>query len=204
MDFDGTLYSNSLYMKNYYDFAIEALKDFFGYSRNEAKEILLDNKIYYRETSKNGSVTQLMLRLGVSLQEWNTYRNKYFHIKIEKDKIVDKKILYEITKSYPVFLLTNNTLCEVSVLLSQMDVSKNIFQKIITADSEEYKGDKLEGIKIISKNNGIPLKNILSVGDKYMVDIEPFVKIGGNGFLVKNPGEISALWEKLKEIKNCE
>jgi len=40
---------------------------------------------------------------------------------------------------------------------------KKIFKKIITADSWEYKGDKLEVIKLISKISGIALKNILSV-----------------------------------------
>ena len=47
-----------------------------------------------------------------------------------------------------------------SALLSQMNISKKIFKKIITADSGEYKGDKLEGIKLISKISGIALKNI--------------------------------------------
>ena len=81
---------------------------------------------------------------------------------------------------------------------------KKIFKKIITADSGEYKGDKLEGIKLISKISGIALKNILYVGDKYWVDIEPFIKIGGNGFLVKNPEDIKDLWERLKGMKQYE
>ena len=85
-----------------------------------------------------------------------------------------------------------------------MNISKKIFKKIITADSGEYKGDKLEGIKLISKISGIALKNILSVGDKYWVDIEPFIKIGGNGFLVKNPEDIKDLWERLKGMKQYE
>ena len=149
-------------------------------------------------------MTQLVLSLGMGLQAWNNYRDTNFHIKIEEEKIVDKKVLYDITRSFPVFLLTNNTLSEVSALLSQMNISKKIFKKIITADSGEYKGDKLEGIKLISKISGIALKNILSVGDKYWVDIEPFIKIGGNGFLVKNPEDIKDLWERLKGMKQYE
>lgn len=204
MDFDGTLYSNSLYMENYYYFALNVLKDYFGYSENKAKKILLNNKVYPRATSENGSVTQLVLHLGMSLQEWNNYRNRNFHIEISKEKIVEKKVLDDMTRIFPVFLLTNNTLCEVRTLLSQMDISKDIFKKIITADSEEYKGDKLEGIKLISEISGVALKNILSVGDKYSVDIEPFIKIGGNGFLVETPEDIQCLWRKLKEMMKCE
>ena len=204
MDLDGTLYSSSSYMEHYYDFAVKALEDCFGYSENEAKKTLLDNNVYPKATSENGSVTQLVLSLGMGLQAWTNYRDTNFHIKIEEEKIVDKKVLYDITRSFPVFLLTNNTLSEVSALLSQMNISKKIFKKIITADSGEYKGDKLEGIKLISKISGIALKNILSVGDKYWVDIEPFIKIGGNGFLVKNPEDIKDLWERLKGMKQYE
>lgn len=203
MDFDGTLYSNTLYMEKYYDFAVMALKDYYGFSREEAQKILFANNIYPKATSTNGSITQLMLKMGMSLEEWNHYRKKNFNPKmyLSDNKIVNKKVLYEIAKTFPIFLLTNNTLKEVKELLEIMNIPEKIFVKIITADDNEYRGDKLEGIKLISKISGIDLQNILSVGDKFSVDIEPFIKIGGSGFLVEDPKEIEKLWLELKEIK---
>lgn len=203
MDFDGTIYSNTLYMNKYYNFAVTVLKDYYGYTIDEAQKILLDNKIYPNATSANGSVTQLMLKMGMGLEEWNLYREKCFRIKmhLSDSKIVNKEVLYEIAKTFPIFLLTNNTLNVVRELLENMNISEKIFEKIITADDDNYRGDKLEGIKMISKISGIKLQNILSVGDKFCVDIEPFIKIGGNGFLVEDPKDIEKLWLELKEIK---
>lgn len=204
-DLDGTLYSSDLYIPKYYEFTLEAIQNFFGIGREEAKKLLSSRNIFEYQTENSGSVTGLMIELGFPKNKWNEYRNMNFYPDIKGSKdIVDHSLIEYLNDRFVLFLLTNNTEQITKKILKDLRINERYFSKIVTSDFRKDNEDsfsKKNGFKYIQRASGFSYASMLSVGDRYNVDIEPLLKLGGNGILINNPKELEKLEKVIYEKK---
>jgi len=202
-DLDGTFYENDLDMSNYYHLAKDFLIVKFDLSENEAENLLKQYNVFQKFSENSGSVTTMMLKLGIDREEWNTYRNNNFNLKVfDNRNFVNPNFLLYLEKQYKLFLLTYNTASTTEKILKSIGISKDLFIDIFTSDSALWQNtsfSKKEAFVYISENFNIPFEKMLSVGDRHEVDILPLLELGGSGVLVKNPKEIENVLRKKLE-----
>ena len=99
-------------------------------------------------------------------------------------------------------MVTNNTKKSTNRILDELCIKKDIFRNIYTSEDmyiSAVKKGKEYIYSLISKKERLQYKNMLSVGDRYSVDILPLLQQGGSGILVKSPSEISMIQSILDE-----
>lgn len=205
-DLDGTLYPYSFYEDQYYEFSINTIVKLFGKDKSDAIRILSDNGIYEHYISdKSKSLTDLVLSKGISIDEWNSYRDKYFVIsnldQVETVKLCTLKSLKEIFKLY---LVTNNTMKATKRTLKEIGIKEEIFESIYSSENMfvcKKKKGKGYIYSLIKEQNKLEFKNMLVVGDRYDTDLLPLLEQGGSGILVKTPDEIDLIQKILVERK---
>lgn len=204
-DLDGTLYSSDLYIPKYYRFTLETIQKYFDISREEAKKLLSSKNIFEYQAENSGSVTELMIELGFPKNKWNEYRNMNFYPDVKGSKdVVDHNLIEYLSGRFMLFLLTNNTELITRKILKDIRINESCFSKIVTSDfkgGNEDSFNKKNGFKYIQKMSGFSYASMLSVGDRYNVDIEPLLKLGGNGILINNPKELNKLEKVVYERK---
>lgn len=203
-DLDGTLYPYSFYEKQYYEFSIKTMIDLFGKDKCDAIKMLSDYGVYdHYIPDKSKSLTDLVLSRGISLDKWNSYRDKYFVISnLGKAETVKLCTLNELKKFYKLYLVTNNTIKTTKKILKELGVQEEIFENIYSSENM-YVCKKKKGkgyvYSLIKEENGLQFENMLAVGDRYNVDLLPLLEQGGNGILVKTPDEIDMIQNILAE-----
>ncbi len=203
-DLDGTFYPYSFYEKQYYEFSVNTIMDLFGKEKTNAMRILSDNGVYeHYIPDKSKSLTDLVLRKGIGIDKWNSYRDKHFVIS-NFDKIETVKVctLNKLKRIYKLYLVTNSTMNTTKRILEELNIQEEIFESIYSSESMyvcNIKKGKEYIYSLVKKENGIRFEDMLAVGDRYRVDLLPLVEQGGNGILVKTPDEIDKIQNILDE-----
>ncbi len=73
-DLDGTLYHKSYYVSLYYDFTKNTLEKLLSISPEDIDLLLKSHNISRDYREEQGSVTDLITQLGISLDTWNKHR----------------------------------------------------------------------------------------------------------------------------------
>lgn len=203
-DLDGTFYPYSFYEKQYYEFSINAMMDLFEKDKYDAIRTLSECGIYdHYIPDKSKSLTDLVLSRGISINKWNSYRDKYFVISnFDKVETVKSRTLNELKVIYKLYLVTNNTMKTTKRILKELGVQEEIFEKIYSSENMyvcKTKKGKGYVYSLIKEKNRLQFENMLAVGDRYNVDLLPLLEQGGNGILVKMPDEIDMIQDILVE-----
>lgn len=203
-DLDGTLYPRIIYLSEYYNFALKASKELLGLSDDEAKVFLESGNIFQNPIGEPGSVSSLLVRRGISLRNWNDYRNKYFDISIHVSLDIELVgTLQTLSKLYKLALITNNTSKITRQILNKLGLLETIFSVILTSDDNIALKPDIQSFAYVLKRLGTQPKSMLSIGDRYNVDIAPVLTIGGSGVLVYEPHEITEFSEKYLVVSHC-
>lgn len=197
-DLDGTFYPYSFFEKQYYEFSIKAMIYLFKKDKEEAIRELSDYGVYeHYIPDKSKSLTDYVLSKGISIDDWNTYRDNHFVISdFNHVETVNVCTLCELKGSYKLYLVTNNTWDTAKRILDELGIQTEMFEKIYSSENmyvcKEKKG-KGYVYSWIKEENNLQFKNMLAVGDRYNVDLLPLLERGGNGILVKTPDEIDMI-----------
>lgn len=203
-DLDGTLYPYSFYEKQYYEFSINTIINLFGKDKCDAIRILSDYGIYeHYIPDKSRSLTDLVLSKGISIDKWNSYRDKHFVISnLDKAETVKLCTLNGLKEIYKLYLVTNNTMKTTKRILEEIGIKEEIFENIYSSENM-YVCKKKKGkeyvYSLIKEKNRLQFENMLAVGDRYNVDLLPLLEQGGSGILIKMPDEIDLIQKILVE-----
>jgi HAD superfamily hydrolase (TIGR01549 family) len=197
-DLDGTLYPRETYISAYYDFTLHALGELLHYGRKDAEEALRKENISGDPKAKQGSVSSLMVRLGVPIDFWNKYRDEKFALSrlVSYDPELEEGVR-RLGSSYHLAIVTNNTLITTKNILAKLGLADADFSLIITSDSELSVKPISKCFIHVAERLTISPHAMLSIGDRFKVDIEPLLALGGSGILVSGPKEIPLIVEKL-------
>jgi len=201
-DFDGTLYPRNIYLDEYYNFALKSIMKLFDKTQEEALKILNENNIQIEKELRNGSISKTMMKLGLTIKEWNSYRDKNFDVsyKINKNMVL-KNELDILRKLYSLALFSNNSSYALSKIINKLGIPKKYFSIILTSDSKTKLKPSIEGFRFIIKEYKVLSKEVLSIGDRYEIDILPVLKIGGNGILIEHEKDLLEIDKILDNLK---
>lgn len=202
-DMDGTFYPAEFYTKKYYEFLHVALDHFFNYTYEQTDALLEDYGIYPYFDPKAKSGTDLIVGMGVSIQEWNDYRNQnYVLTGFAQTQCVDPHALEALKQDYDLYLVSNNTYPIIVQTLGEIGIKEDVFTHIyhsldLSLDGKKQSKDFV--YKKIHEATRVDYKHMVAIGDRYSVDLEPLIKLGGQGIQVDHPYEIHDIQDLLRQ-----
>ncbi len=190
IDFDGTLYDIDDILKDVYKMQINFFSKERGISKEETASIFYQNGIFPYKSVKAKSATEFFLKSGLNVEKWRAYREFNYHPNmIKKEHAVHKEVLLDLAKSYRVVLLSTNTYNNILITLKWLDIDIDIFYDIfcVTKHPGEGSFNKKDVIREILNQYDLNAGEVLSIGDRYAIDIKPLIDLGGDGILVSGP-----------------
>lgn len=201
-DLDGTLYTSEGYTRHLMKGIVETLAELFSMSKQDAFKLLQDLRARY------GSITLGVKSLGVE-------KSGFYRMLVEKlapEKFISARpelldLLEELRMmGFKLACHTNASKALAEKVLGALGVPPEIFNVLVTCDDAEPK-PMPEGYLKIVKALGLRPNEILYVGDRWGVELEPAKRLGMRTALVaeKPQGEpclvirdVLELREKLK------
>lgn len=188
-DFDGTLYDISCVREMMYRVEEDFLCGYAGMSRDEAKSFMIAEKIITPNPSEARSATECFQKMGIGPQLWARYRTEHFDVEcVEPSKAVASEVIEGFRNFGELMLLSSNTIETIHRIMERIHVSPEIFSEIVcSSNSQSRKFSKYDFFSNLISSMNINAKHVLSIGDRYMTDIYPLLRLGGRGILVKGP-----------------
>jgi putative hydrolase of the HAD superfamily len=201
-DLDGTLYTSEGYTRHLMKGIVETLAELFSMSKQDAFKLLQDLRARY------GSITLGVKSLGMEKSEF--YRRLVEKLAPEKFIAVRPELLDLLEElrmmGFKLACHTNASKALAEKVLGALGVPPEIFNVLVTCDDAEPK-PMPEGYLKIVKALGLRPNEILYVGDRWGVELEPAKRLGMRTALVAEkpqgePGlvirDVLELREKLK------
>lgn len=206
LDFDGTLYDINDVIKTVYQQQVSFLSFKLNKSCPDIESFFSQNDVFPYITKESKSATELFARLGISIEEWKEYRNKYFDVNaIQKDKAVKESVICSLALNSKVILLSSNTMSTIKKVLSHLYISPKHFSEIICSDyfPSELSFNKKNIMEYLSTKYTVPFESMISIGDRYQTDIRPMLELGGKGILLISPKSLGKVAKDLLDNKLC-
>ena len=178
-DLDGTLYESEEYVRQLMIGIRDTLADLLSITAREADELLREVR------ARLGSITLGLKELGISRSTFYSALLKRLdpgkHIKPRPEL---KKLLANLkAKKIKVGCHTNSSRKLAEKVLKCLGLSLKDFDLVITCDDVEPKPSE-EGYLTVMKTLGLKPDEILYVGDRWEVEVEPAKKLGMKTALV--------------------
>lgn len=94
------------------------------------------------------------------------------------------RILRELNNRAILGLFTNNKASVVSKTLDRLNIPPDLFRKTVTGDTIKERKPNLHGFRAMLEKAGCQPNELIYIGDRYHVDIEPAQQLGMAGGLV--------------------
>lgn len=135
----------------------------------------------YKKYASNSAV---FTSLGKPSNFWMQYyatidQDKYYEPIPDVYETVDK-----LRKIVPVSLFTNDQLSNATKTLSVVGVDMGWFTHVVSGDDVANRKPALDGYHLVIERSGKPADQILYVGDRVIVDVEPAKAVGMQACLV--------------------
>ncbi len=194
-DFDETLYVSPNTRKLYIQYIKNTVMTLGGHSESASKALM--EKLGFTESNKaSPSFRASCEHFGITKQQWDEYRmDNFFEIDYENAHTVSLATLKRLKKTYPLFIASNEVKENVLKKAVKLNIDLSIFDDIYAPQKSQIGNymDKKNIYLTIAKKLNINTKNLLVVGDRYKVDAQPMLEIGGNAVIIKHPEEIDTL-----------
>ena len=197
-DFDETFYKSDNMRALYLDYIRRTFKMLCEFD-DEKIERIMQERGYTLESKVAPSFSQICTEYGVSEKDYHNYRIvNNFEIDYANAKVVDIKILKQFKKKYKIYIVSNEIDRLLYKKMERLKIPSEMFDGIYCTpiDAMKTKSKDKPYLEILKKNKLSP-KNLLVVGDRYKVDIEPALNLGANGILVNGPEEIELVLKEL-------
>ena len=203
-DMDGTLYRLDAVLPAVYEIQIAFLMNKKGWTRDKAVSFFSDNCVYPHVVEKSRSATRLFQELGFDLKEWNSFREARFPFDaVEPSSAVSGNLMAGFGELGASILVTSNSRMNAERILEKIGIGRSCFAQIICNDSDfsEQRFSKEEIFKRLLDRYSLPLQQAFSIGDRYLTDIEPMLKLGGSGVLVSSPESLPVVMRDMAKCK---
>ena len=201
-DMDGTLYSLDAVIPAVYEIQIDFLKLKKGWTRDRAVANFNENCVFPFVSEKSCSATRLFQNLGFDLREWNEFREARFPLDaVVKSPAMSESLMDGFSRFGLCVLVTSNSGKNTERILGKIGVNMTAFDRIVCNDtsSSERPFCKRDIFGQLLEGYSIHPHRAISIGDRYLTDIDPMLKLGGSGVLVATPEAISGV---LRDMSN--
>ncbi len=202
-DIDGTLYTNSDYVKEQVDVQLRHWAKINGMSADEARKKMAN----FRENwalSHGGekiSLGNAFIAFGVDLETSIKWRNELLvpenYLKVDK-KLFDALSALKKTKCVSYVCVTNNPVQAAKRTLKALGVEK-LLPQVVGLDSCKKSKPAKEMLELALKITGAKAENCLSVGDRYDIDLALPLQLGMGAVLVTGVEDVYNLCNRLSE-----
>ena len=197
-DLDGTLYTSEDYTRHLMKGIVKTLAELFSMGEHDAIKLLQDLRARY------GSITLGLESMGVERSEF------YGRLigKLAPEKFITTrpellKLLEELRmRGLKLACHTNASRALAEKVLGALGIPPSIFDAIVTCDDAEPK-PMLEGYLKIVEALGLRPEEILYIGDRWRVELEPAKRLGMKTALVaeKPRGEPDLVIRDVLELR---
>lgn len=195
-DMDGTLYRLDAVLPAVYEIQVDFLKMKKGWTRDAAVSYFNDNCVYPVVAEKSRSATRLFQESGFDLREWNEFREARFPFDaVDVSPAVSEGLMEGFAKLGLCVLVTSNSRKNAEKILEKIDIRTSVFDRIVCNDSVSSGQPfcKMGIFKSLLDCYSASSQQAISIGDRYLTDIEPMLKLGGHGVLVSAPESLPAV-----------
>ncbi len=201
-DIDLTLYDSHEYYDSQKYLFMHRLAQHLGISYQETSNKVAAIREEYRRSNEKRSLTlgQTVFELGISLEENISWRNELFQP--EDFLTLDLKLaktLEILQKTYQMAAVTNNTSTIGLRTLKVLGVN-DYFPIVIGIDISKESKPTMKPFNMLAEKLNIPINQMLSIGDRFAVDLELPLENGMGGILIEQVSEVYELPSILKNI----
>lgn len=196
-DIDSTLYTNAAYAFEQVDCQVRRFASIRGITNDQARKMVADyRKKYAAENGgKKVSLSNTLRSFGVSIEQSVQWRREL----IEPADFLglDKKLqeaLAALGRRYKLLCVTNNPILPAQKTLDALGVS-DLMEVLVGLDTCNLSKPAKEPFERAAKEAGVPFDKIISVGDRYDLDLAPALELGMGGVLVRGVEDVYRLPE---------
>ena len=194
-DMDNTLYTNEAYARHQEDVLVERLARELLVSVAEASEQvrLCRSRLTHANGGKKPSLGTIFEHLGISIPTSVAWRSEL--IIPERYLSPDPRllrVLERLSGSYRLAIVTNNPVITARRTLAVMGIGE-LFPFIVGLDSTGVSKPHPAAFHLAAEGLGRPAAELVSVGDRFEIDIEPALDLGMAGILVDGVEDVYAL-----------
>lgn len=194
-DIDSTLYTNAEYAFEQVDCQVRRFASLRGITNDQARKMVADyRKKYAKENGgKKVSLSNTLLSFGVSIEQSVQWRREL----IEPADFLgaDKKLqeaLAALGRRYKLLCVTNNPVLPAQKTLDALGVA-DLIEVLVGLDSCNLSKPAKEPFVLAAKKAGTDPASIVSVGDRYDLDLAPALELGMGGILVRGVADVYRL-----------
>ncbi len=194
-DIDLTLYDDRRYYESQTALLIERLADHLGTSVCETRNIVekMQNDFADRNQGRKQTMVKTFHQLGVSIETSACWREELFKPEdyLQTDDLL-VRVMDRLSRDFFIAAVTNNATSIGERTLTALGV-RDYFHPVIGLDISGEAKPTMVPFKMVSERHGVPLHEMVSIGDRISVDIELPVKNGMGGILVHSVKEVYRL-----------
>ncbi len=194
-DIDSTLYTNAAYAFEQVDCQVRRFASIRGITNEEARKMVADyRKKYAAENGgKKVSLSNTLRSFGVSIEQSVQWRREL----IEPADFLgpDKKLqeaLAALSARCKLLCVTNNPILPAQKTLDALGVA-DLIEVLVGLDTCNLSKPAKEPFERAANEAGVPFGKIVSVGDRYDLDLAPALELGMGGVLVRGVEDVYKL-----------
>ena len=194
-DIDSTLYTNAEYAFEQVDCQVRRFASLRGITNDQARKMVADyRKKYAKENGgKKVSLSNTLLSFGVSIEQSVQWRREL----IEPADFLgaDKRLqeaLAALGRRYKLLCVTNNPVLPAQKTLDALGVA-DLIEVLVGLDTCNLSKPAKEPFVLAAKKAGTDPASVVSVGDRYDLDLAPALELGMGGILVRGVADVYRL-----------
>jgi FMN phosphatase YigB (HAD superfamily) len=190
-DIDLTLYINDEYEASQPRILIERLAGRDGKTTEEVEAAIESYRsMEEQRTGNRPTFTAAMTNMGVDIQQNAQWREEGYTPEeyLEPDNRL-REALLAFKERYRIAAVTNNATAIGFRTLHALGID-DLFEHVIGLDITGEPKPTMKPFQVIAEKFGLPLEEMVSIGDRAHVDVELPVEHGMGGILVDGPDDI--------------
>jgi FMN phosphatase YigB (HAD superfamily) len=191
-DIDMTLYTNQAYLDAQISLLLQRLADHQGISYSEVSKLVARVKADFamENDGRNLSLGNVFAGLGVDTATSARWREELFHP--EDFLITDEKLkstLKILIQKFKLAAVTNNSTEIGKRTLATLGVER-FFDPVIGLDISGKSKPTMIPFEMVAKHHNVAFQQMVSIGDRFDVDLELPLKNGMGAILVSGVEEV--------------
>lgn len=198
LDLEGTLFSDVAVGEENARLAIQAVSESMEVSSSVASESIRTTRMHLsRQAGYEVAVTAVLKELGVSLSVWSRYQRRL--TSVDRLKRYDHLVsaIARVSALIPLVVATNMTKEPALRVLARLGLAE-LSPHLFTSDDDQYVKPSVQMYRKICAEYGCSPLEVLSVGDRFEVDLASLISLGGRGRVVAGPSELTGVLDEIR------
>jgi phosphoglycolate phosphatase/putative hydrolase of the HAD superfamily len=193
-DMDSTLYTNEAYQQFQIDAVIERLAE----RKNLSFEVMNAQIETYRSEwekthGRKTSLGNACLAFGISIEESARWREELYHPEdFLSEDIRLQKTIEVLKRAFSLSIVTNNSVVVAKKTLAVLGIDR-FFEHIIGLDTTGFSKPHEAPFLRAAQEMKVSVKQCISVGDRYDIDLAVPLSLGMGGILVEGAEDVYKL-----------